>query len=72
MAAYGGGSWFLGKKNNIYYQARRQERLSDEGPDDFQDTRGLSSNWLLTAAEQPVSQRREERGRKRRLSHLQG
>lgn len=45
-----------GKKTNIYYQARRQERLSDEGPEDFQDTRGLSSNWLVTAAEQPVSQ----------------
>lgn len=35
-------------KTNIYYQARRQERLSDEGPEDSRDTRGLSSKWLVT------------------------
>lgn len=40
-----------GKNNNVYHQASRRERLSDKRPEGFKDTRGLSRDWLGTAAE---------------------
>lgn len=53
MVAYGGGSWLRVDRRGGKKPTYIIKLVVRSG---FQDTRGLSSNWLVTAAEQPVSQ----------------